>query len=888
MSMHHSHAHRQARATHLCVHVSVLASILLTTMLLFLLTTSPTLASSTRSHISQTNPPENLARVGVSVVRLVSYYKSTTSLSTQSDIACTGLGIIIKSSNATNSSDQNSWVLTDGSLVNPTQATCATQAAFAALQSISILMSNAYNPQSIPFATASVATTGPVVLCQQIGACNNGLALFSFHSDQPLPYADLATTDTTQTTAIGLIQRSTATALPPASATSNQTRFYLQKVTPYSTPVITQNTKLEAGTPFVNAVGEITGMTLIAQKTPSVKTMQDFLNTQDALKTFSDAHSTNLVHDNWKNGIAALYQNPPATQAANEDFKQAFAENPQFVGAQNFAQLTSAPTNGESGKHTTPTGNSFLPANITLFDFTLPIIPLLVSAFIVLLALIFLMTRLFSKSAHRRQFESDLAAARQIAKNQQPGSTSGPLPNQFAPQANSRPITTQAIMPAMPMPPAPPEQEAPTLPINNSGILANPRQELHCPNCGYNVAPGVIYCPNCNIMLSPSDSGLHLRSAQPMQQFSPSMPPLAPRPPLIENQPTLEFPFDATPYNGNNSVHQNYPTDAERTMPNLPKPLEEATTQPVTYSGKRPVVSPIIGFEVAPRTNRGIKRKHKANEDSVFAAQGACFINGSQCQVGLFIVADGMGGHANGQDASRLAIQAVRETIMTRLFSSMEMNKETLRQVLVDGVRKANQAINERNIEQHADMGTTMTGTLIIGMPTTEVGEDGQMITYPAIACVINVGDSRTYRYRLSDGLKKLTQDHSVVASLVAAGIIQEDDIYTHPRRNQIYRSLGEKLDIEIDAFIVPLLLGDRLLVCSDGLWDMVRDPKIEEVIRTNLNNVNKMSEALIQAALDGGGEDNVSVIVIHLPEDAIRPSPHPLQEMEIVGRDKE
>jgi serine/threonine protein phosphatase PrpC len=110
------------------------------------------------------------------------------------------------------------------------------------------------------------------------------------------------------------------------------------------------------------------------------------------------------------------------------------------------------------------------------------------------------------------------------------------------------------------------------------------------------------------------------------------------------------------------------------------------------------------------------------------------------------------------------------------------------------------------------------------------------------------VGDSRLYQYRAGVGLSQITQDHSLVAALAAAGIIRPQDIYTHPRRNLIYRCLGEKSHVEVDTTTVLLAAGDILLLCSDGLWEMVRDPQI--------------AHALIQAALAGGGEDNVSAIV--------------------------
>ena len=147
-------------------------------------------------------------------------------------------------------------------------------------------------------------------------------------------------------------------------------------------------------------------------------------------------------------------------------------------------------------------------------------------------------------------------------------------------------------------------------------------------------------------------------------------------------------------------------------------------------------------------------------------------------------------------------------------------------------------------------MGATVTAALVM---------DGQ-------AFIANVGDSRTYLLR--DGkLERVTRDHSLVARLVEAGQIEPDEVYDHPSRNLIYRSLGAgHAEVDVDIFDEQLRAGDALLLCSDGLWEMIRDPQISKIITEN-EDVEQACETLIKVANENGGEDNITAVLVRCVE---------------------
>lgn len=257
------------------------------------------------------------------------------------------------------------------------------------------------------------------------------------------------------------------------------------------------------------------------------------------------------------------------------------------------------------------------------------------------------------------------------------------------------------------------------------------------------------------------------------------------------------------------------------------------------------------------------------NEDEVFVK--AVQATGEE-PVGLFIVCDGIGGHAGGEFASEWAVKTIREELRD-LFEAPDRRKtvklepEEIEAIAAGrgaATRKLDETMMEDRLRRAIQRANEVVRSIARAKPQ-EAGDTGTTVTMAVVkgdeAYIANVGDSRTYLLR--DGqLKPITQDHSVVASLVKAGMIQPEELYTHPQRNLIYRSLGEKPEVEVDTFRLGLQPGDRLLLCSDGLWEMVRDPQLT-VIMDKAPSPKEACKRLIDAANANGGEDNISAVVV-------------------------
>src|SRR5258706_6715514 len=246
-------------------------------------------------------------------------------------------------------------------------------------------------------------------------------------------------------------------------------------------------------------------------------------------------------------------------------------------------------------------------------------------------------------------------------------------------------------------------------------------------------------------------------------------------------------------------------------------------------------------------TDVGRKRRH--NEDAYLL----------DVERGLFVVADGMGGHAAGEVASRITVESIQEFIAgteeehenTWPFGfnnrySLEGNR------LTTAVEKANEKVMRavQNRPELKGMGTTVVAALF----------DEDRVT------LVHVGDSRAYLFRGHE-LKRLTDDHSWVQEQVNAGILSEDEAKSHPLKNVVTRALGGAAHVSVDLIEVPTQPGDRVLLCSDGLTGMVTDEEIADAC-ANSGSLDITVRSLVDTANDRGGVDNTTANIYEVQSD--------------------
>lgn len=307
----------------------------------------------------------------------------------------------------------------------------------------------------------------------------------------------------------------------------------------------------------------------------------------------------------------------------------------------------------------------------------------------------------------------------------------------------------------------------------------------------------------------------------------------------------------------------------------------------------------------AGKTDVGLQREQ--NEDA-FHTQ----VIGDNPSSGIFIVSDGMGGYHAGEIASQIAVETIRDALLPSLDPNAPA--PTIKLPLKDSKRKRGKSgkkdatvVESATAESGAEVTAPEAGatseerdphetqplfeTLGIEHYAGKLNEavkhaNGAIVEYgdthkdarglgatltaafvvEGQAFIANVGDSRTYLVR--DGkIERVTRDHSLVERLVEMEQITPDEVYDHPSRNLIYRSLGAgHSDVDVDIFHEKLQPGDTLLLCCDGLWEMIRDPQLLQIISDN-EDVEKASDLLISTANENGGEDNITAVLVRCVE---------------------
>jgi serine/threonine protein phosphatase PrpC len=247
----------------------------------------------------------------------------------------------------------------------------------------------------------------------------------------------------------------------------------------------------------------------------------------------------------------------------------------------------------------------------------------------------------------------------------------------------------------------------------------------------------------------------------------------------------------------------------------------------------------------------GKARRH--NEDTALVITAVQDGDDAMPGFGLFALADGMGGHQAGEIASSLAARTAAHHVMRQLYLPSLISREhgtdrpSLNEVLVSAVQEANSVV----ARQVPGGGTTLTCALMLG---------------PRVY-IAHVGDSRAYVVTEANELDQITHDHSLVDRLVELGQLTHDEAANHPQKNVLYRAVGQSGVLEVDTYVRTIPDGERLLLCSDGLWGMVSEAEMADIVIA-APSLQAACDSLIATANQAGGQDNITAILVESPLD--------------------
>lgn len=282
--------------------------------------------------------------------------------------------------------------------------------------------------------------------------------------------------------------------------------------------------------------------------------------------------------------------------------------------------------------------------------------------------------------------------------------------------------------------------------------------------------------------------------------------------------------------------------------------------------------------QVGYASDTGRKYVAETNEDMLLIVQGLCAnLTPPPRPFGLFAVADGLrdqqGKSAGGHEASRLAIETVADVLLPLLATPLAataytppggygsaitrpgqgsrppvLPDSTLEHWMRESVRRASQVIFHCNADYETSMASTLTMALV----------------YKRRLHIVSVGDCRAYHYRPSGGLSLLTSDHTLAANLVQAHLLQPDEVYSSAKNKQLYRFLGQSSQVQVDYFTSEVEVNNLVLLCTNGLWHMLRDARLQELLARG-GDSQKLARTLVDEANLAGGEGNISVILVRI-----------------------
>lgn len=278
-----------------------------------------------------------------------------------------------------------------------------------------------------------------------------------------------------------------------------------------------------------------------------------------------------------------------------------------------------------------------------------------------------------------------------------------------------------------------------------------------------------------------------------------------------------------------------------------------ATTAPLSDRQIESIVqgqtAPYDMQQLVAATGQSVGKQREHNEDSVLAITVTLAGKTANVPFGLYMVADGMGGHQFGEVASNAAIRVIAGQIFRKFHSYLfaiptQQPEDSLQELMESAIKEAHRVVQK----DAPGSGTTLTAALVVGQQLT----------------IGHVGDSRAYIAHSSGRLEQLTHDHSLVRRLEELGHLNKEEAASFPHRNVLIRALGQGESLDVDVFTIPFPSQGTLMICTDGLWGVVQEQDLSRAL-VDAPNLQRAAQNLVSAANTAGGPDNISVVLVQM-----------------------